>query len=266
MREVLKNSLQNVSPRLHRFVQRRWGNGGAPYRILQTLNRQGCADTVAAGPFAGMRYIQQALCSSLYPKLLGVYEQELHPIINRILKQNYSMIVDVGSAEGYYAVGLARARPDWSVVAFDSDLIARELVAELAALNHCADRIVILGRCDPTSLASVLKPGALIICDCEGYEAELLKPDCVQALRTCDILVELHDVFIPGISKLLLPRFAQSHSLSIVPAVPRAAGSNALLFSLKTADQLVALDEARPGPMTWAWLQALDKLPENTVA
>jgi hypothetical protein len=53
-----------------------------------------------------MRYAQvRATCSSVLSKLLGTYESELHPVLHEILIKPYELIVDVGSAEGYYAIG-----------------------------------------------------------------------------------------------------------------------------------------------------------------
>ena len=49
--------------------------------------------------------------SVLIPKLLGSYEQELQPLLQRLAAQNYSEIVDIGCAEGYYAIGLGGCFP-----------------------------------------------------------------------------------------------------------------------------------------------------------
>src|SRR5437016_2600251 len=62
---------------------------------------------VQSGPFAGMLYVNQAVGSAHVPKLLGSYEAELHEIMRSVLTENYATIVDVGCAEGYYAIGLA---------------------------------------------------------------------------------------------------------------------------------------------------------------
>ena len=63
---------------------------------------------VRNGPFAGMRYPGvQSVCSTIVPKLIGCYEKELHSVIELICSQQYNSVVDIGCAEGYYAVGLA---------------------------------------------------------------------------------------------------------------------------------------------------------------
>ena len=63
--------------------------------------------TVSGGPFAGLAYPDRAPIS-LVPKLLGIYERELHGAIEAAIRAQPGLIVNVGAADGYYAVGLAR--------------------------------------------------------------------------------------------------------------------------------------------------------------
>src|SRR4051812_47368421 len=63
-------------------------------------------DMVASGPFRGMRYT--ACAAGVAPKVLGTYERELHDWIVGLSSRGYECVVNVGCAEGYYAVGLAR--------------------------------------------------------------------------------------------------------------------------------------------------------------
>src|SRR5919106_5511514 len=67
--------------------------------------------TVRSGPFAGLRYVDAAVgapdrADCLPAKLLGSYERELHHAVERQLEVGFSTIVNVGAAEGYYALGL----------------------------------------------------------------------------------------------------------------------------------------------------------------
>ena len=93
---------------------------------------------IAAGPFAGMRYITRSCGSKLAPKLIGCYERELHPAIEQIIAGNYQRIIDIGCAEGYYAVGLAW-KTNLPVVAFDTNPDAHTYVKELAELNKVTE-------------------------------------------------------------------------------------------------------------------------------
>ena len=66
---------------------------------------------VLQGPFAGMNYLNRSHNSEFVPKLLGSYEAELSEVLEQIIAHDYRLIVDVGFAERYYAVGLARRCP-----------------------------------------------------------------------------------------------------------------------------------------------------------
>ena len=66
---------------------------------------------VLSGPFAGMAMLPESSWGDgdLAPKLLGCYEAELHPAIAKAISRKPKNIVNIGCAEGYYAVGMARA-------------------------------------------------------------------------------------------------------------------------------------------------------------
>ena len=66
---------------------------------------------VRGGPFKGMNYIQIPPYRALPGKLLGFYEQELIPAVEETLKRSYDMIINVGSAEGYYSSRLCPRLP-----------------------------------------------------------------------------------------------------------------------------------------------------------
>jgi hypothetical protein len=176
-----------------------------------------------AGPFKDMRYIDTSAGSSLYPKLLGCYEKELHDAIDWICEQKPGLIVDVGAAEGYYAVGMAYRLPEVNVIAFEMEETARVHLSKLAKINQVEHRIGIHGRCTPEalelSLASDL-PSAMI-CDVEGYESTLLDPDRVPALRRAIVLVETHPHLAVGISDLLKRRFEATHELLTIASQER---------------------------------------------
>jgi hypothetical protein len=61
---------------------------------------------VRHGPFRGMRYEANRVAAT--QKLIGAYERELHPWLERVLAQRPTRFVDIGAADGYYAIGIAR--------------------------------------------------------------------------------------------------------------------------------------------------------------
>ncbi len=175
---------------------------------------------ILAGPFEGMNYgSTKALCSALYPKLLGTYEHELAAIFDAALARNHPLVVDVGAADGYYAVGFAFRLPGTHVIAYDQDPRARAELAKLAELNGVADRIEIRGRCEPAELARLKEPAGLMIVDCEGFEDIALSPENIAALAGWELIIETHDGFAPGVTMRLIERFEATHRVEVIEAV-----------------------------------------------
>lgn len=211
---------------------------------------------VQSGPFAGMTYVSKSICSSLVPKLLGSYEAELHGVLEQIFKKNYETIIDVGCAEGYYAVGLALRLPKAQVHAFDIDSRARELCATLAEANDVADRVLVEGECNHEQLNRLILTSTLIVCDCEGCELHLLDPDLVPGLKTSDLVVELHDMVDPRITTTILSRFAATHEITLVDTVERDPSVFPLLKNFSPLTQRAAVAEFRGESMQWAYMRA----------
>ena len=130
--------------------------------------------TVRSGPFAGLRYPADRLADVDAPvaKLVGCYEQEIADIFADALGGGVRTFVDVGSADGYYAVGMAVRNPLLTTYAYDLSRSARRLCAAVAALNGVADRVRLGRRCDARELRGLPLEGALMLCDIEGGEAE----------------------------------------------------------------------------------------------
>jgi hypothetical protein len=233
------------------------------------------AYTVQGGPFSGMVYpeemVRADIDSPFFPKLLGCYEMECNSAVEEICSSQYDQLINIGSSEGYYAVGLAMRMPRVKVVAFESDAESRRLCAALARLNGVDARIDIRGVCDPDSLLKALRepqpvsygstvgesgaPGrslrSVVICDCEGGEMDLLRPDVIPSLTRTDLLVELHDFVNPEISRTIVDRFAPTHQIQILNNTDRDPESHTVLKGLSGEDKAFLISEHRIGRMQW---------------
>ena len=178
---------------------------------------------VRSGPFAGMRYGVPAHWGPNAPKILGTYEKELHGLVGKLLGLSPSTIIDVGAAEGYYAVGLARSLPESRIVAFEADPVNRELLAELAERNRVRERIEIRGFCTCALLQQALQSAVnpLLIMDVEGYEDELLDPAGSPELASVSILLELHDRPDPALGERIISRFRTTHEIEEIVQTDR---------------------------------------------
>jgi hypothetical protein len=248
MRAVLKRILDPIRP--YTWV----------LRYLETRTRR----QVIAGPFSGMSYVGASFGGAYHPKLLGTYEKELWDVLAVVRSVSPDVIVNVGAAEGYYAVGLALTIPEARVVGFEATQRGRQLMQELAGLNGVGERLTIRGFCDTEELAESLRtasrPFALI--DIEGGEGALLDPSMVPELRFSRILVELHDLVVPGIESLVRARFNESHVMTLISSTSRTLADFPL--SLPRASRwllsrwlLRSMYEWRQGTMSWLYLEPL---------
>lgn len=211
---------------------------------------------ISNGPFAGMRWSGQPVGSALLPKLLGSYERELHPTLEQMLANNYSAVVDIGCAEGYYAIGMALKCPQAEVYAFDTNEHARRLCGELAGLNGVEKRVHLGGLCNQAVLSGLpLGRKALIICDCEGYESVLFTAEMAASLAAHDLIIEAHDFVDIEISIRLRAAFHATHDIRSVKSVDDIEKAHTYeypqLGNYDRKTRLLILSERRPGTMEW---------------
>jgi SAM-dependent methyltransferase len=217
---------------------------------------------VQNGPFAGMRYAHALPPGSIfYPKLLGSYEAELHSVLERIIRTKYTAVIDVGCADGYFAVGLAMRMPGVIVYAYDIDPSMRKICAANAELNGVSDRVRISSCCDADELRRLdLGARAFILCDCEGFEVELFPPNIVGHLASHDLVIELHDFINITIRDTLRERFSATHDAALVDSVDDYLKGDVFHFPQLTGKSRAlkkdVMSERRPAIMQWLILQS----------
>lgn len=212
---------------------------------------------VRHGPFAGMQYESlQSTGSTLFPKLLGSYEREIQNAIEEFCRQQYDVIIDVGCAEGYYAVGIARRIPAARVHAFDTNPRALELCRLMAEANDVAQRLTLHSECTSNMLQALANTDrALILCDCEGAELEIFDTATAKALSNHDLIIELHDGTNPALSLTLTEIFGQTHDIERISSVDDIRKGQSYeydelaTYSLEERVQLLA--ERRTYVMEW---------------
>lgn len=221
---------------------------------------------VKNGPFKGMRYPNfVAFGSAIYPKVIGSYEHELNNLVENICAtKKYTEILNVGCAEGYYAVGMAIRNPSAGVYAYDIIETARQLCSEIAALNNVAARVSVNGECTPTTLLKFpFTQKGLIICDCEGYEKQLFTTENINALANCDLIVEIHDGIDIEISDYIRNLFSKSHNITSIASIDDI--KKAKTYSFPETDKLdinlrkAIFAETREYNMEWFWMEAKNK-------
>jgi hypothetical protein len=212
-------TLKFLSIRSRRQIERRVYELG-----LDTLARQISRENngrIATGPFRGMRLDLDAFPVHVFgPMLLGTYEQELHPALERAIERSPSHVLNVGCAQGFYAVGMAMRLPHVMIYAADADPKAIRATIWNAELNEVAKQVVPIGIIHPGEFDRYLTPNrSLLIMDCEGGEFTLLNPQSDPVLSSVDMIVEIHPE--AGSSRMIWRRFEKTHRCERLDYIPR---------------------------------------------
>jgi hypothetical protein len=217
-----------------------------------------------SGIFKGMRYVNESICGSILPKYLGLYEIELVPVFERLFQMPIGTVIDVGAAEGYYAVGLARRFPSSTVIAFEATEEGRELLQEVISRNGVGRRVRMKGFCDAPLLKAetdACDPKAfhLLVMDVEGAEEDLLALHAPGDLRRFHIVIELHDWVDAGMGERLQDKFAPTHTATLIDARRRVYADLSIprtpLKRLCLSPSLLSFSHERRLPMRWLVLE-----------
>jgi hypothetical protein len=219
---------------------------------------------VLTGPFRGMKYLDEIVWGPITPKWVGAYEMEVADIVAAVPQLAYDRILNIGCAEGYYAVGLALLDRNAEIHAFDRDPFARRQARRLAELNGVSKRVRISGNCTHGKLNKLITGKVLVICDVEGFETVLMDPAKAPALNIADLLIEIHQESAPrdvgAVEDLIAHRFSSTHTVERRVSFGREAWMEqhrSVWENKVSRERMVkALDEARLGLQVWLWARA----------
>ncbi len=213
---------------------------------------------VRNGLFKGLKYPAfEAAGSAVFPKFIGSYESELIPVFKYIIEGRYDTILDIGSAEGYYANGLSMIMPYATVYAYDIDERARTICRHIAKLNNLEDRVMVGDKMDAAGLANFdfTNKKAFVLSDCEGYEKQLFTKENMHNLKQADVLIEVHDLFDLSISGYLRDVFATTHDIQVIGSVDDVKKAQTYNFPETNALDLntrrMIFAEGRKAAMEW---------------
>ena len=264
MKALFKSVLRNVLPTplfagltavsARRWIQKTEREMGLDQLTRDYVARQG--RTVLTGPFRGMRYTPLTDSRHVGARLMGCYEMEMAGVVEHYCQSSCKQVIDVGCAEGYYAVGFALRLPDAEIVAFDTDPWARNACRKLAEHNKVADRVHVRGYCSQQRLGEVIgNEKCLILSDCEGFETALLDPVLIPALAKCDLIVEIHSG-APSMDHPLVEKFRATHRIELIRSEPRTGNEAGKLEGFPVDARLRLMDELRHAWQGWIVFQA----------
>ncbi|MDB6075048.1 MAG: hypothetical protein JWO89_2688 [Verrucomicrobiaceae bacterium] len=215
-------------------------------------------DVVQRGPLAGLKYLPpERYASCRFEKIIGAYEHEIYPWLTELAAtRQYTTVLNVGAAEGFFTAGLARLFPKAKVLSYESTEEGRDYCGELIKLNEVADRVEIHGTCTLEEFAAV-NPNSptLLMMDIDLGERLLLDLDKVPWLRHADVLVETHDCLKEGTTRLIIDRFAHSHNIRQVTSAGLPYANYPILRPLLFEDIQAMVGDDRRGLQDWLLMQ-----------
>jgi hypothetical protein len=225
--------------------------------LVASYLRERYEDRVAHGPFKGMQLSRQAWWGTkdASSKLLGVYERQVQDQLEAFAS-NASVLIDIGAADGYMAIGAVRSGLYARAFCFEISASGRLRLKENAEANGVSDRIEIFGEASRDSLCPLLADtaDAVILCDIEGAEFELLSEDVLEAARDVRLIVELHDPFVANGAELkagLLDRASRWFDIAILKSADIRLSRYPELERFNDAQRLLAFSEGRGRAMEW---------------
>lgn len=169
---------------------------------------------VYSGPFSGLGIPDSIGKLLTVPEILGLYESCMHKYIFKSVNQKLNNIMIIGAHYGYYVTGLNYLCSPEKIFAFELDDYFHPYIKEWSSYNSLPVPYV-SGKADVQLFESLSEPIDFMICDCEGYEIELLNPARFDWQKECTILVELHPFYRKNLISTIISNFKNYHNIEI---------------------------------------------------
>ncbi len=254
--------------RFAKWYDAKWGNHSPKARksAINHIKRTMCNhvrewhdDTVAYGPFRGMKLPAKSWWGSFdrTGKILGTYERQVMDYIAALKIGPQDVFIDIGAADGYFAVGALKGGLFDKVIAFEQAPQGRASLADVAELNGVT--LDIRETADATSLDKLVKehPTGVVLIDIEGAEFQFLDDTVLQILRKHHVIIELHRTNQPeGKAKraALIDRASAFFDHTSLHQAPIPIGSFPELAQFNDDHRLLAFSENRLDAMEWLTL------------
>jgi precorrin-6B methylase 2 len=137
----------------------------------------------------------------------GLWETELNGAYKRLISAD-GVVFDIGAGDGYTTLGFARLASRGTVVAFDPDRTALEMLDQNLSLNRdLAERIRVVGRALSHSDFGSLPDPTFIKIDVDGAEVEVLRELHPFLEHHPPVLVETHSAELEAEAQRTLREF-----------------------------------------------------------
>lgn len=219
---------------------------------------------VKYGPFKGLQLQSNPWwgSSDLGSMCLGLYEKEILDFLFSKDLDSRDTFIDIGAADGYYAVGMLHSGRAKKAVCFELSQEGQDTILENWKKNHSSGLIEIYGDIFlnfEEAIKNIDMSKVITLIDIEGTEFDFLNDTTLAALKDSIVVIEIHnwvEQFIEKYSQFL--RLASKYfKVEFVERVERPTVHFEELRSFTDDNRLLLTSEARPCLMRFIKLMPL---------
>ena len=221
---------------------------------------------VAHGIFKEMKLNKKMFWSrnDLITHILGVYEEHILNQLIKFSKIDDTVFINIGAADGYFAIGAAYSGLFKKVYAFEIQEEGRKILNENAKVNNCDKNILIKSEANFDTLKDLIDihKSAVVLIDIEGGEFNLLNDETLKLLRDCNIIIELHPAQVnKGYEKQknLINYSKNFFDVSIIKRESYNPNLFQELDQFTDEERLISFSEGRDNNMSWLILESKNK-------
>lgn len=219
-------------------------------------------NSVIYGPYKGMFFSENNHwgIGDLGPKIIGLYEFEVqNKLIDLVSNFKIENFVNIGAAEGYHAIGIAKKTGIQNFVLYEIDKKGQEILKENILKNELKKNIKIENKANLNSIYELNKKldfsKTLFLIDIEGYELELFNDEILGLLKNSFLIIENHRFLLSKTKQIkyqeLVNKFDDSFNVELVSNTGRNISQINELSNLSENELMMISSESRPKMMEW---------------
>lgn len=220
-----------------------------------------CNSTVQRGLFKGLKLGPNPWWGGLDlgSQCLGYYEQEILELISELPDESTKIFIDIGAADGYYAVGMLLSKKAEKCICFETSALGQAAIRDAWILNGAPGELEIYGLASQTALLSLPElenRKTLVLIDIEGGEFDLLTEAVINKLADSIVIIEVHEWETDFLTnyEALIYRLRKKFNLFTIPRINKKVVDDANLRDFTDDNRQLLVSERRPSNMRFLFL------------
>jgi len=217
---------------------------------------------VIYGPYRGMFFSENNHwgIGDLGPKIIGLYEFEVqNKLLELVTNFEIENFVNIGAAEGYHAIGIAKKTRIQNFVLFEIDKKGQEILKENILKNELKKNITIENEANLNAIYELHKKldfsKTLFLIDIEGSELELFNDEILELLKNSFLIIENHKFLLSETKQIkyqkLFDKLNDNFKMQILRNTGRNISQINEISDFSENELMMISSESRPKMMEW---------------